>query len=174
MVGSFFYLMLFVDRLLRRWAHKTLRYFRSWLIYIVSFSYHKRVYEYIFVYIYIFLISIYIHISSYIYIIYIYILYSILCLYMGVAKNNGTPKSSISIGFSIIFTIHFGGPPLFLVQHPFGYAECKYICNMTKRDGKWIEQSAGPHQNIVEHPKTWPSFDFMAGQPLVSLNKAGY
>ena len=24
------------------------------------------------------------------------------------------PKSSILIGFSIIFTIHFGGPPLFL------------------------------------------------------------
>ena len=33
--------------------------------------------------------------------------------YMGVSKNNGTPKSSILIGFSIIFTIHFG-IPLFL------------------------------------------------------------
>ena len=32
---------------------------------------------------------------------------------MDVSKNNGTPKSSILIGFSIIFTIHFGGPPLF-------------------------------------------------------------
>ena len=32
---------------------------------------------------------------------------------MGVSKNNGTPKSSILIGFSIIFTIHFG-VPLFL------------------------------------------------------------
>ena len=31
----------------------------------------------------------------------------------------GTPKSSILIGFSIIFTIHFRGVfPLFLVQHP--------------------------------------------------------
>ena len=28
---------------------------------------------------------------------------------MGASKNNGTPKSSILIGFSIIFTIHFGG-----------------------------------------------------------------
>ena len=37
---------------------------------------------------------------------------------MGVSKNRGTPKSSILIGFSIIFTIHFGGFPLFLVQHP--------------------------------------------------------
>ena len=34
---------------------------------------------------------------------------------MGVSKNSGTPKSSIFIGcFIIIFTIHFGGPPLFL------------------------------------------------------------
>ena len=33
---------------------------------------------------------------------------------LGVSKNRGkTPKSSISIGFSIIFTIHFG-VPLFL------------------------------------------------------------
>ena len=32
---------------------------------------------------------------------------------MGVSKNNGTPKPSILIGFSIIFTIHFG-IPLFL------------------------------------------------------------
>ena len=32
----------------------------------------------------------------------------------GVSKNKGTPKSSILIGFSIIFTIQFGGLPLFL------------------------------------------------------------
>ena len=32
---------------------------------------------------------------------------------MDVSKNRGTPKSSILIGFSIIFTIHFG-VPLFL------------------------------------------------------------
>ena len=32
---------------------------------------------------------------------------------MGVSKNMGTPKSSILIGFPIIFTIHFG-VPLFL------------------------------------------------------------
>jgi len=34
--------------------------------------------------------------------------------YMGVSKNKDTPKSSILIGFSIIFTIHFGVFPLFL------------------------------------------------------------
>ena len=31
-------------------------------------------------------------------------------LHMGVSKNRGTPKSSNLIGFSIIFTIHFGVP----------------------------------------------------------------
>ena len=30
--------------------------------------------------------------------------------HMGVSLNGGTPKSSILIGFSIIFTIHFGVP----------------------------------------------------------------
>ena len=43
-------------------------------------------------------------------------------IYMGVSKNRGTPKSSMLIGFSIIFTIHFGCKiPLFLVQHPYIY-----------------------------------------------------
>ena len=32
----------------------------------------------------------------------------------GLSKTNGTPKSSILIGVSIIFTMHFGGPiPIF-------------------------------------------------------------
>ena len=37
---------------------------------------------------------------------------------MGFSKNGDTPKSSILIGFSIIFTIHFG-VPLFLEFHPY-------------------------------------------------------
>ena len=33
---------------------------------------------------------------------------------VAVSKNKGTPKSSILIGFSFIFTTHFGGvPPIF-------------------------------------------------------------
>ena len=35
---------------------------------------------------------------------------------LGVSKNNGTPKSSILIGFSIINTIHFGVP--FFLETP--------------------------------------------------------
>ena len=41
----------------------------------------------------------------------------------GCFQNYGTPKSSILIGFPIIFTIHFGGPPLFLEFHPFRILE---------------------------------------------------
>ena len=35
------------------------------------------------------------------------------CLYMGVSKNRGTPKSSILIGFSIV-NHPFWGAPIFL------------------------------------------------------------
>ena len=38
--------------------------------------------------------------------------------HLDVSENSGTPKSSILIGFSIIFTIHFGGfPPIFGNTH---------------------------------------------------------
>ncbi len=50
--------------------------------------------------------------------------YDPVCRYLGVSKNRGTPKSSILIGCSIIFTIRFG-IPLFLVQHPFCFMSVK-------------------------------------------------
>ena len=37
---------------------------------------------------------------------------------MGVSKNEGTPKSSILIGFSIIFTVHFQVPLLLETPKP--------------------------------------------------------
>ena len=40
--------------------------------------------------------------------------------YLRVSKNNGIPKSSILIGFSMIFTIHFGGFPPIFGEHPSG------------------------------------------------------
>ena len=41
-------------------------------------------------------------------------MYQILSVtHMDVSLNGGTPKSSILIGFSIIFTIHFGVPTMF-------------------------------------------------------------
>ena len=45
--------------------------------------------------------------------------------HMGVSKNRGTPKSSILIGCSIIFTIHFGlFPPYFWFNTHIGYGKC--------------------------------------------------
>ena len=38
-------------------------------------------------------------------------------IYMGVSLNGGTPKSSILIGFSIIFTIHVGASLFFGNPH---------------------------------------------------------
>ncbi len=40
---------------------------------------------------------------------------------MDVSKNRGTPKSSILIGFSLIFTIHLGGKPPIFVFTPIYY-----------------------------------------------------
>ena len=48
----------------------------------------------------------------------VFVSLSYLYVYVGVSKNRGTPKSSILIGFSIIFTIHFGVfPPIFGNTH---------------------------------------------------------
>ena len=41
-------------------------------------------------------------------------IYNIIYIYMGVSKNNGTPKSSILIGFFIINHPFWGVFPLFL------------------------------------------------------------
>ena len=57
--------------------------------------------------------------------------------YMGVSENRGKtpPKSSILIGFSIIFTIHFG-VALFL-ETPI-YLDLQRGANQTLRDGELI------------------------------------
>ena len=47
---------------------------------------------------------------------------------MGVSENGGTPKSSISIGFSIInLTIHFGVPPFSETPIYMGYVFIMFI-----------------------------------------------
>ena len=45
----------------------------------------------------------------------------------GVSENGGTPKSSILIGFSIIFTIHFGVFPL-IFGNFCGFLCCQMAC----------------------------------------------
>ena len=62
--------------------------------------------------------------------------------HLGVSKNNGTPKSSILIGFSIIFTIHFGGKiPLFLVQHPLAFVASGRPYRHPMLSGRWSDDS---------------------------------
>ena len=55
-------------------------------------------------------------------------------LHMDVSKNSGTPKSSILIGFSIIFTIHFGVPLFFGNTHIRlqSSQKCPQICRTSK------------------------------------------
>ena len=84
---------------------------------------------------------------------------------MGVSKYRDTPKSSILIGFSIIFTIHFG-VPLFLETpiYSFGrwshlYNYCNYLLNhfdiLIYYAFNWVESGKHPptprkkHQNIL-------------------------
>ena len=50
---------------------------------------------------------------------------------MGVSKNRGTPKSSILIGFSIIFTIHFG-VPLFLETPIWTFETCESLVKLSE------------------------------------------
>ena len=58
-------------------------------------------------------------------------------LNVGVSKNNGTPKSSILIGFSIIFTIHFW-VPIFLETSMSIFA---IACFMGDRDSQCLSIS---------------------------------
>ena len=48
--------------------------------------------------------------------------------YMDVSENSGTPKSSILIGVSIIFTIHFGGKPPIFGSTPISFlSDCRSL-----------------------------------------------
>ena len=68
--------------------------------------------------------------------------------YMGVSKNNGTPKSSILIGTSIIFTIRFGGktPYFWFNIHIIGLNKQKPIGREDGdhgiKSGSWTESAA--------------------------------
>ena len=72
---------------------------------------------------------------------------------MGVFKNFGTPKSSILIGFSIIFTIHFGGKSPYFWKHPNlfwcqGARSISTTASLDKAAGKiqlkWLSTSPSP------------------------------
>ena len=65
-------------------------------------------------------------------------------LAMGVSKNMGTPKSSILIGFSIIFTIHFAVPLIF------GNTPINIV---QKQLFKFWPETSGPARYL----ETWPT-----------------
>ncbi len=62
-------------------------------------------------------------------------------IYIGVSKNNATPKSSILLGFSITFTIHFGGKNPTFGNIPFAPKKWKSTngsleCRITNRSNR--------------------------------------
>ncbi len=75
---------------------------------------------------------------------------SVCGFHVGVSKNNGTPKSSILIGFSIIFTIHFG-VPLF-VETPMFFQGVLFY---------WKTTSFHPLHGVS--PRSWVSTTIQGG-----------
>ena len=86
---------------------------------------------------------------------------------MDVSQNSGTPKSSILIGFSIIFTIHFG-VPLFLetpIYETYDICRCLRILHHYKttppgRRRRTVRTDSisvedGSHERIGFPPKIW-------------------
>ncbi len=92
---------------------------------------------------------------------------------MGVSKNRGTPKSSSLIGFSIIFTIHFGVfPPIFGLTPTY----CDHPCG-TKSHDPWDSHPtiplgfASPLAALyLSKASIWPPGGSTLGTPSVSSN----
>ena len=60
------------------------------------------------------------------------------CVQMGVSKNRGgPPKSSILIGFSIIFTIHFGVPSIFGITQIFEMPKNSVVLSLDNLPPSW-------------------------------------
>ena len=74
---------------------------------------------------------------------------------MGVSKNRGTTKSSILIGFSIIFTIHFGVPLFLEIPMYISLLESSRISNPQMKSPGVEMKSPGDHgdasQNMYEY-----------------------
>ena len=75
---------------------------------------------------------------------------------MGVSKNRGTPKSSILIGFSLIFTIHFGASrfletpifyPLFIYHNQPGAGKLVGHSTQHSLNSKKSDPTVGPTVN---------------------------
>ena len=85
---------------------------------------------------------------------------------MGVSKNRGTPKSSILIGLSIIFTIHFGGfTPIFLETPIFTYRKThrffRHSCTWT-----FQRPNASRKKGVIFHHPVMYVFIFIGSSTL--------
>ena len=60
---------------------------------------------------------------------------------LGVSKNRDTPKSSFLIGFSIIFTIHFGGKIPYFWKHSFVSVDTSDFCSAITSHGCFSPKS---------------------------------
>ncbi len=82
---------------------------------------------------------------------------------VGVSKNSGTPKSSILIGFSIIFTIHFGVP--WFLETPMWPVVFVVVCFFCYSRSSLIN-------SLKEFSKHRVEARFLGGQPIPTVPPA--
>ena len=84
---------------------------------------------------------------------------------MGVSKNRGgPPKSSMFIGFSIIFTIHFGGKIPLLLETPIFLAHLSGDRLVPLDSSKMSVFFGGGFTNVGPFPKGCHVFSFRTFQ----------
>ena len=71
---------------------------------------------------------------------------------MDVSENSGSPKSSILIGFSIFFTIHFGGTPIFGNTH-IHFLSLKFFYHSIDSVGPFRGGCVGNREEISQRKK---------------------
>ena len=93
-------------------------------------------------------------------------------VHMGVSKNNGTPKSSILIGFSIIFTIHFGGkiPYFWFNTHVYQTLDVNLlmipIYGAWKNGQSW-DSILGQRSQGFQQKMCWLHLDWLICSPVI-------
>ena len=95
--------------------------------------------------------------------------------YMGVSKNNGfPPKSSILIGFSIIFTIHFWGPALFLETPHISLPEMKHwVLGPVVRPKPLCPLRPSRQKTMEKTPRTWWPWGSSKEEWYINVHTAG-
>ena len=105
------------------------------------------------------------YIRIYIYI-YIYIQLGSIIPFVGVSLNGSTPKSSILIGFSIIFTIHFGVSPLFLETPIYSKAHKRANLRLLTSAAQTPREDVRRKVSIIGHDLSFEKNVTSAGQTI--------